>query len=267
MTPEIKTINFGGINWVVTLLSVGGLSGHHDVCEDLPNGPTMICQTGSHCRSARFPAAYTVIDLQGQGFDRARHVVNGVFPGTGRFQHLNLLGERERLANKTTIRLTGSEVGALHIGRVTAYFSQYRLRVPVNNLDGHTDNTASFSTFDDLHVLPVRPCSLDGRGTSDARVRRDLSPGFDHLFAIRPFTIRCQGRRSIRMTSFFQLFEEFSRHFIFVLANGAPNPQTSVTVDQGATPERASILLFGVPPFSPLWNTKVHKASIWARLR
>jgi hypothetical protein len=29
-----------------------------------------------------------------------------------------------------------------------------------------------------------------------------------------------------RRTLFFQLLEEFSRHFIFVLANGAPNPQT-----------------------------------------
>ncbi len=48
---------------VVPLLGIGSLLGHHDVCEDLLNGPTMIRQTGGHCRSARFPAAYTVIDL------------------------------------------------------------------------------------------------------------------------------------------------------------------------------------------------------------
>ena len=163
--------------------------------------------------------------------------------------------------------MTGSEVGALYVSCVTTHFGQYRLGIAVDNLDGHTNNATFFAPFDDLHVLPVRPCSLDCRGTPDARVRRDLSPGLDHLFAIRPLTVGGQGRRSIRMTSFLQLSEDLGRHFIFVLANGAPNPQTSVAVDQGATPERASILLFGVPPFSPLWNTKVHKASIWARLR
>lgn len=64
------------------------------------------------------------------------------------------------------------------------------------------------------------------------------------------------------MASSFQLPEDLGPDFILILANGSPHAQPRITVDQGTAPEGSSLVFFWAPPFCPLWETKVHRASI-----
>src|SRR5947207_13546315 len=64
----------------------------------------------------------------------------------------------------------------------------------------------------------------------------------------------------------FYLFHQLWRDFFFRFAYCASNPQTTVHVDGFSTPKSSSCSFFRLPPFSPLCQTYVQRASSWTRL-
>src|SRR5215207_2868034 len=95
---------------------------------------------------------------------------------------------------------------------------------------------------------------------------RDLPPGLDHRLPVSASAIGCQRRRRLGVAALFELTHQVSRDFFFGLGDGASDAEPRLAFDRRAAPEGTALGLLREPPFSPLWPTKVQRASSCARL-
>src|SRR5215813_12171614 len=127
--------------------------------------------------------------------------------------------------------------------------------IAVDHFDLDSHYLASFAVFDHLQVVPAIARLFLGWWAAEAAVRRHFAPGLDHRFTGRVIAISRHRRRRIGVAALLELLHQFERDLFFGLGNRASDPETSLTLDRRAAPERAAVGLFLSPPFSPLWKT------------
>src|SRR2546421_1290861 len=144
---------------------------------------------------------------------------------------------------------------AFDIGGMLTKQSLHLVRIPIDHLCMHGDESATRALFDDWQIVPVCARLLVCRRSASPCVFRDAAPRLQHCLAVAAFPIGGHRWRRCRVTTLFELGHQLECHFFLRFGNGSSNSQPTVYRDRRATPEAASALLFAVPPFSPLWPT------------
>jgi len=132
---------------------------------------------------------------------------------------------------------------------------QHVTRVSIDHLDLHTRDAIARSLFDNLNILPLRLRLFTARRSTTALLHGKLSPLLNQGSAIIAFAISRQGRRRLRMPTVFELGHQVVRDLLLTLANRTPDTQTRIHIQSYAAPEAATLVGFGIAPFSPLLPT------------
>jgi hypothetical protein len=158
-----------------------------------------------HCGRPITPAAAILIDLKAKCFDMTSKVVHDIFPDTGGFKHITLLGEAQRFTNQTPVHVTGGQVGAFHVSRVLAQQSGCEQLVAVDNTRLGTDDPSILALLDHLHILPTRLWSFLCGWASTSLVGGHFAVDFNQCLAMSAPAIGGQVRRLVGLAALFEL--------------------------------------------------------------
>ena len=201
-------------------------------------------------------ATFFFVDLLTQCPDMPRQVIGRIFPNGRCLKHQSFFRERKGFAHQPPIHLTRSQVGALDIRGVSAGQIQ-RLLITIDDLNLDLDYATAFAMLDHLQVMPsrLRLFLFQRQAFAIWLSRGHLAPGFHHRFAVSAFSISRHRRRRLCVTAILELVHQFFGDFFFGLGDRPPDAESGVGFERRAAPERAALVFFSDPFFSPLWPT------------